>query len=198
MAIDPDILVLRARALLTSEEPAAKLPVEDFYAAIPSMVSAWNEKNRLVRAKTGIYRKIYATTGNISVTNGKADVEAVIKPLGIMPEAVRKAEIYIAYGGNPELAVSFVNSRDRLRLPGVQDRHFVKAYFDGKFMYFGNVGDAVLTNIVFTFTAECEPAQLPQFPDDLEGDLALILADLIRSYNTDLEHKGISRRQAQK
>lgn len=198
MAVDPQKLVRSARSLLTSEDTALKLPLTDFFAAIPVAIDEWHSRNRMMALKTGKSRKITATTANITISSGVANCKTAIEAVGILPDKVREAEIFISYAGNPNLAVRFVNSRDRVNLNGVQDKFFINAHFDNEKIFFQNVGGVPLNAVDFTITADSNPTTLANMPEDLFGEIAQILAELMKKFNTDTEHKGVNRRLAQK
>ena len=198
MAIDAQTLVLSARSLLTSEDTALKLPLSDFHAVVPIALDEWNSRNREMERKTGYGRKILATTASITINAGVATVRSAIEAVGIIPAKVREAEIDITYDGQPQLNVRFVNSRDRVKLTGIQDPFFVQAYFDGDSIYFGTVNGSPLNAVTFTIKGDSNPTDLTNVPEDLAGELAQILAELMRKYNTDSEHKGVQRRMTQK
>lgn len=197
MAIDTEELVLSARSLLTSEDAALKFPLSDFYAALPLTVDAWNQRNRELEAK-GLGRKIPVTTSTIRIINGQANVKTAIEAVGMLPEKVKQAEIFLTYGATPPLSVRFVNSRDRLNFTGTQDKFFINAHFDGDKMFFAPVADTPLNNVDFTITADGNPTSIDAMPADVSGEIAIILAELMRKYNTDTEHKGVQRRMSQK
>lgn len=190
MAIDRDILVKTARSLLTAMDTAFKLPLTDFYPAVDVAVDEWHFRNR----KSPNPRKTLATTGDITISAGVAPVRAAIEAVGIYPDKVKDAEIFITYGGDPELSVRFVNSRDRLRFKASHDQYTINAYFDGDKMYFQNVNDVALNAVTFQITADANVKDLALLPNEIFGEIAQILAEIMRKYNTDNAHLGVNKR----
>jgi len=191
MAIDANDLVLRAREHLLESDESVKFTTERLYALIPSALSKWIERTGKDPRKR---LNFLAETADITVTAGVADVESAIEAKGIQAQFVTGDHIVFSYGGNPNLAIQMVNSRDRLRLGGIQDRFFVMVYFDGKKMYFRNPADGALNSFSGTFKIRsvAVPRDLTDIPNSVEGELASILAEVARAYNVEGEHKGVA------
>lgn len=190
MAIDREVLVNSARSLLTAMDTALKFPKTDFYPAVDIAVDEWHFRNRASKNP----RKLTATTGDMTITSGIAPAKAALEAAGIYLDRIKDAEIFLTYGGNPELAVRWVNSRDRLKLIAEHDKHFVCAYFDGDKIYFQPVNGTALTAVTFQITADAKVKDLADLPEDISGELAQILAEIMRKFNTDNAHLGVNKR----
>lgn len=93
------------------------------------------------------------------------------------------------------LEVKFVNSRDRLTMGGRQDRFFLCAYFDGKTIYFRNPDPQVeplrTLNGTMQIRATVVPTTLANIPAGLIGELATIMAEIVRTMNTGKQPRGV-------
>jgi hypothetical protein len=108
------------------------------------------------------------------------------------------ATIYDVNGnlpGKATMQVNFVNSRDRLTLGGRQDIFSLPAYFDGRVMYFRDPSTTVdpLTSFEGTMTVRTTavPVTLAQVPAGLIGELALIMAELIKTADKPVQNRGV-------
>lgn len=94
------------------------------------------------------------------------------------------------------LTAVFVNSHNRLKLGGRQDRFFLCAYFDGKTIYFrdpNSSGDSLRTlNGTMTISVIVVPVDLTNVPSGLIGELATIMADMVRMMNTGQQPRGVN------
>lgn len=92
------------------------------------------------------------------------------------------------------LPVQFVSTLSRLTMGGIQDKYFLTVYFDGRLMRFRNPADSSLDTLAGTMRirAVSVPKTLVDIPASVEGELATILAELVRKFDTDREHKGVS------
>ena len=189
MAITADNLVARAREHLTQESDGVKYSPERLYALIPSAIARWIQP---VQGNPDKARNFLTETASISITSGVADCSTAIENAGIQSQSVKDADITIAYGKTPNLTVQFVNSRDRRTLGGIQDKFFITAYFDGKKMFFRNPSTGSTTDLSATMTIRgvSVPSTLSAIPTSVEGELATILAELARTFNTDGQHIG--------
>lgn len=188
MAITAEELVARAREHLTEQEED-KFSSERLYALIPSAIALWVER---VRTNPEKAKNFLTETASITITSGVADCASALEAAGIQSQDVKPSDVTFTYGKTPNLTVQFVNSRDRLLLGGIQDQFFVCAYFDGKKMYFRNPATGSTTDLSGTFTVRgvSVPTALTNIPKSTEGELATVLAEIVRNFNTDGDSKG--------
>lgn len=188
MPIDANNLVARAREHLTEQDEAVKYGDERFHALIPSATAEWIRRTENDSKKRANF---LAESERILIRNGVADCFEKLEAKGIQSQFVPTGDILIE---NSAAEVKFCASLSRLKLGGIQDKFFLTAYFDGKRMYFRNPVDSSLTTFTgaMRIRAVSVPQTLEEIPISVEGELASILAEIIRKFDTDREHKGVS------
>lgn len=204
MAINPDELVARIRALLTQEDAAIKFPEENIYAAIPAFLAEWRDRNQ---NRPDVLATIVAETEEIDIIDGLPAPLAALSmasPLtelnaaGIDLSEWKKWIFYITHStAVPQLSARPANSRDRLLLNGIQDGKFLLFFFDGIDIFFKQPGTHTLTGAI-KIRGQAIAKSLDVMPVSAIGDLIIIGAEIMRKMNTDGEHKGAARRLAQK
>lgn len=95
----------------------------------------------------------------------------------------------------PSLDVWFVNSHNRLKIGGRQDIFGICAHFDGKTMFFRDSANVInplrSLDATMQITATVVPTTLDNIPVANTGELATIMAEIVRTMNTGKQPKGV-------
>jgi hypothetical protein len=178
-------LVMRTREMLTDEPESALLPREQLIAVIPIAISEWQKKIVKDRAQLEAFR---VETGEITIADGVADLSNEVNAKNIRLDLLTESDIEFVSGPTfPFIkTVQFVRSYDRLTLGGIQDKFFILAFLSGYQLRFRNPdtspGDDATQTLTGTFKIRgiSIPNDLEDVPETMTGDIAVILADLLR------------------
>lgn len=190
MAIEIEKLILQARESVTELPESVTLSRESLYALIPQAILVWQERtNENPQKRQNFIRE----SGEISITDGTADIESEVNEKGFRLEYIKASDIEIATGQNPRFQVKFVNSLDRLRMAGIQDRFFILAYLSGYKITFKDAGEEPGTmNGAFTLRSVVLPTDLTDMNESVLPELALVLGELAKNQLAQ-QNRGLDR-----
>lgn len=170
-------LIFQAREQLTELPESVMLSRESLRALVPPAIALWQERtNGNLQKRQNFIRE----SGDIAVVDGVCDIAEVIDQFGFRLEFIRESDIEIEYPGTPAFQVKFVNSLDRLKMVGRQDKFFTLCYLSGTKMTFRYAGDAYIDslNVSFKIRSVVFPTDLTDMNEALLPELSLVLAEL--------------------
>lgn len=179
MPIDPDLLILRTRDLLTDLPEAVTLPRDQLFSMIGPAIAVWQAEIERDPEKRQLFT---VTTDNIVVVNNVADIADAVNDHNLRLDKIKDADIEVVSGATTRFEVKMVNSHDRLRVRSAADRFFAKAYLSGTRLTIVPPG-ASLTGAwggEIRITGLSMPQDLEALPQSAEPDLAIIIADIAR------------------
>ena len=181
MPIDIKQLVLMAREQLSELSSAVHFSEENLYALIRPAIAMWQEETNNDPQKR---QSFIVESGKISPVAGVYDLSDAIDTYGFRLDWLKESDIEIAYdpAQAPEFTVKFVNSLDRLKMVGRQDKFFHLAYLSGTNLRMRKAGsttaDAMMDDIVI------RSAAIPSDPSELNAgimpELSTAIANLAR------------------
>ncbi len=192
MAIDIEQLILMAREQLSELPESVHYSRESLRALIKPAIALWQEETNANLQKR---QSFIVPSAAIPVVAGVADLSSEIDDKGFRLDWIKESDIEIGYSPDqqPPFTVKFVNSLDRLKMIGRQDRFFYLAYLSGKSLRFREPGQTA-TN---TFNANIfiRSAVIPSDPASLDAgimpDIATAIANLARQSQPRPENRGL-------
>lgn len=183
MAIDVEELILAARDMLTELPESVVFSRDNLLGLVKPAISLWQDQTNENPQKR---QNFIVESAAVVVAAGVCDLAAEIDSKGFRLEFIKENDIALTITGGitqaPDLMVKFVNSLNRLKMKGRQDRFFTLAYLSGTLITFKQAGSTAVDEIAGTLKLRSPviPSDLSTMNKAVMYELAILVADLAK------------------